>query len=215
VDPVPDPLQLALTSSAGCGRLVGIVRLRTKTTDFFLISAPVRSQLITGISLLRLARNAGSLKRYRPESEDLQLLPEQKHSLFSVQIAPCWCFQLTYFRCCHSHFDSRWHCSLSPLEQTSFPVLVFDCFYSFIKPFLLFITHSNFCRLRYAVTSSSRTVLHIFPHPNSVAFTSHRCGDSPTTTSQYFLKCDQFCRPSLRVSMVSLNLATSLGAFTA
>jgi hypothetical protein len=28
-------LKLALTSSAGCGRLVGIVRLRTKTTDFF------------------------------------------------------------------------------------------------------------------------------------------------------------------------------------
>jgi hypothetical protein len=27
-------LKLALTSSAGCGRLVGIVRLRTKTTEF-------------------------------------------------------------------------------------------------------------------------------------------------------------------------------------
>jgi hypothetical protein len=26
-------LKLALTSSAGCGRLVGIVRLRTKTTE--------------------------------------------------------------------------------------------------------------------------------------------------------------------------------------
>jgi hypothetical protein len=29
-------LKLALTSSAGCGRSVGIVRLRTKTTEFFL-----------------------------------------------------------------------------------------------------------------------------------------------------------------------------------
>jgi hypothetical protein len=29
-------LKLALTSSAGCGRLVGIVRLRTKTTEFSL-----------------------------------------------------------------------------------------------------------------------------------------------------------------------------------
>jgi hypothetical protein len=28
-------LKLALTSSAGCGRLVDIVRLRTKTTEFF------------------------------------------------------------------------------------------------------------------------------------------------------------------------------------
>jgi hypothetical protein len=27
-------LKLALTLSAGCGRLVGIVRLRTKTTEF-------------------------------------------------------------------------------------------------------------------------------------------------------------------------------------
>jgi hypothetical protein len=27
-------LKLALTSSAGCGRLIGIVRLRTKTTEF-------------------------------------------------------------------------------------------------------------------------------------------------------------------------------------
>jgi hypothetical protein len=30
-------LKLALTSSAGCGRLVGIVRLRTKTTEFSLV----------------------------------------------------------------------------------------------------------------------------------------------------------------------------------
>jgi hypothetical protein len=28
---------MALTSSAGCGRLVGIVRLRTKTTEFSLV----------------------------------------------------------------------------------------------------------------------------------------------------------------------------------
>jgi hypothetical protein len=29
-------LKLALTSPTGCGRSVGIVRLRTKTTEFFL-----------------------------------------------------------------------------------------------------------------------------------------------------------------------------------
>jgi hypothetical protein len=30
-------LKLALTSPAGCGRSVGIVRLRTKTTEFSLV----------------------------------------------------------------------------------------------------------------------------------------------------------------------------------
>jgi hypothetical protein len=30
-------LKLALTSPAGCGRLVGIVRLRTKTTEFLIL----------------------------------------------------------------------------------------------------------------------------------------------------------------------------------
>jgi hypothetical protein len=37
-------LKLALTTPTGCGRSVGIVRLRTKTTEFSLVSASFSSE---------------------------------------------------------------------------------------------------------------------------------------------------------------------------